>query len=90
MTWKMCATTVVILIVGAVVEARQPVEHTITVTVGARCSLDAAPGRLSANAGDTIVLRIAATIPNNGSSHELNEIHNTALPKSLIFPSGPD
>jgi plastocyanin len=65
MTWKMCAATLVMLIAGAVVGARQPVEHTIAVSVAARCALSADPNRLTVSAGDTIVLRVSGNIPNN-------------------------
>ena len=67
MTWRTRGGfALVILTLGAAtVGARQPVDHTITVSVGARCSLTANPQRLSANPGDTIVLSINGDIPNN-------------------------
>ena len=67
MTWKSCGgSTLVILALGAAtLGARQPAEHTVTVSVGARCALTASPQRLSVNAGDTIVLSVSGNIPNN-------------------------
>ena len=67
MTWKLCGgSTLVLLTLGAAgAGARQSAEHTITVSVGARCALSANPQRLSANAGDTIGLSISGNIPNN-------------------------
>lgn len=67
MTWRLFggSTLVILTLVAAPVGARQPVAHTVTVSVGGRCSLSANPERLSANAGDTIVLTVSGNIPNN-------------------------
>jgi len=67
MTWKLCGGSALVIVTlgAATVGAQKPVEHTVTVTVNARCALAASPGRLSANAGDTIVLSISGNIPSN-------------------------